>query len=215
MQIANLRTGAATGDGLNNLAGRVLTKAGGLDGGNENAAQKAPGLYDPSSRVSLSVEATLYLSRSRRSSGEQPALTTEEWNNKVTPSLAVREFKAFGKYGQIGDNKDYYRAYIDYYDSLRPEDQVSHRYSGTRAVALAELKAIEYSEQTGETSTTDAATLMDQLLNSAKPGVAPAPKTRSSELGSTGWDIAFSAAEGEDDFQRGPGSIEKLYAEVF
>lgn len=211
MQIANMRTGAATGDGLNNLAGRVLTKAGGLDGGNENAAQRAPGLYDPSSRVSLSVEATLYLSRSRKLSEKHPALTAEEWNNTVTPELAVREFKAFGKFSQIGDNKDYYRAYIEYYDGLRPEDQSSHRYFGTREAAVAELKAIEYSEQTGDAPGPSAAKRMDALLNAAKSGVASAPETPAFQGGAPVW----SAAEAEDDFAGSPGSIHKLYAEIF
>lgn len=215
MQIANMRTGAATGDGLNNLAGRVLTKAGGLDGGNENAAQRAPGLYDPSSRVSLSVEATLYLSRSRKLSEKHPALTAEEWNNQMTPALASREFKAFGKFSQIGDNKDYYRAYIEYYDGLRPEDQASHRYSGTREAAVAELKAIEYSEQTGDAPGPNAAELMEGLLNAAKPGVTTGQKTRAAENTDRAWDSPPAISALDDDFTGGPGNIQKLYAEIF
>ena len=77
MQIANRLTAAASGDGLNNLAGRNAgqTNSAGKD---EQAAQAlAATFFDPTPRISLSADALLYLGQTKKGYDGQPALPTE------------------------------------------------------------------------------------------------------------------------------------------
>ncbi len=50
-----------------------------------------------------------------------------------------RELEAFGKYAKQSppDIKQYYENYIEYLDSLSPEEQQSERYNGQRAIAVS------------------------------------------------------------------------------
>jgi hypothetical protein len=59
---------------------------------------------------------------------------------EASRALEAREKAAFGMYragGPLYDPIKYIRAYIEYYDSLSPEGQMSDRYRGTREQAVA------------------------------------------------------------------------------
>ncbi|MDO9415354.1 biotin biosynthesis protein BioC [Pararhizobium sp.] len=203
MQVVNIKTGAATGDGLNTLVGRPVVKSGPAAQATD-AVARASGLYDPSARISLSVDAMLFLSKSKKAQEKQPALTNDEWNNNtVTAALAGREFNAFGKFAETGDSKAYYRAYIEYFDGLSYQDQNSRRYTGTREAAMAGLRSLEYSDSTD----TGEQPAFVPLFGSQKTGAAGAVRT--SVTGAD--DGSTTEAEPSD----GLSNIQKLYAEIF
>ncbi len=139
-----LNAAAAAGDGLGNLAGRSADQAGAADKGESGVAVPPTGFVDPTPRISLSADALLYLGRAKRTPEKLPPLTKDEWNNRLSPQLAAREHQAFGRLAETGDYRAYYRAFIDYYDGLRPEDQNSLRYFGTREAAVAGLRSLDY-----------------------------------------------------------------------
>ncbi|KQY40018.1 MULTISPECIES: hypothetical protein [Rhizobium/Agrobacterium group] len=218
MQIANRLTSAATGDGLNNLAGRA--GAPGASGNREDggAAVLPVGGYDPSSRVSLSAEALLFLGRTKRVQEKYPPLTRDEWSNQLSPQLAAREYQAFGKYSETGDHKAYYRAFIEYYDNLRPEDQNSLRYFGTRDAAIAGARSVAYNDESGIDGAAAFQTLVSVLLDTDKV---------QSELTSTqptagmvtgdmfGWDTGTISYEDVTQTRSPVSGIEKFYRENF
>ncbi len=218
MQIASRLTGAATGDSLSNLAGRAVAQ--GQSGGTEdrNAAAAYIGGYDPAGRVSLSAEALLFLSKTRRVQEKQPALTQDEWGNKLSPQLAAREYQAFGKYSETGDHKAYYRAFIEYYDTLRPEDQNSLRYFGTRDVALAGLRSQEYSDETGTDNEMPFQTLVSVLLDENKAD-SEVPQADVAVFGVSGdmfgWDTDTISYEDVSQVRAEISEIEKFYQENF
>lgn len=218
MQIASRLTGAATGDGLSNLAGRVAVQ--GQTGNHEdrNPQSSYIGGYDPAMRVSLSAEALLFLSKTRRVQEKQPSLTQDEWANKLSPQLAAREYQAFGKYSESGDHKAYYRAFIEYYDTLRPEDQNSLRYFGTRDVALAGLRSQEYSDETGTDSEVPFQTLVSVLLDENKADTET-PQDEVAVFGISGdmfgWDTGNISYEDVSQVRAEISEIEKFYQENF
>jgi hypothetical protein len=97
-----------------------------------------------------------------------PALTDDERNNLDTSALAEREYAAYGRYLETGDQKGYYRAYIEYFDSMPLQDQTSARYAGTRDAAVAGLRSFAYREKVVDVSEPDAVALFDVLLESDK-----------------------------------------------
>lgn len=174
MYVSNRIASSSTSDSLAYLA----TKAAGApveeaaDDG--PAAQLAGGSYDPSAHVSLSVEALLVLSGTREGAEERlPALTEDERNNVDTAALAEREYAAFGHYLDAGDSKNYYRAFIEYFDSMLPEDQRSARYAGARENAVAALRSIAYTEKvmdaTAEGAAADAVLEAERAARRATP----------------------------------------------
>jgi len=218
MQIESRLTGAATGDSLSNLAGRAVVQ--GPSAGREDKSTQSPyaGGYDPAMRVSLSAEALLFLSKTRRVPEKQPSLTQEEWSNKLSPQLAAREYQAFGKFGESGDHKAYYRAFIEYYDTLRLEDQNSLRYFGTRDVALAGLRSQEYSDETGTDSEMPFQTLVSVLLdeNKADTETAEAEVAVFGVSGDMfGWDTANISYEDVSQVRAEISEIERFYQETF
>ncbi|OLP59992.1 hypothetical protein BJF93_10445 [Xaviernesmea oryzae] len=175
--------------------------------------------FDPSSRVVLSAEAMLFLSygNKRTSTSEKyPPLTKDEWANKLSPQLAQREYQAFGRHSETGDYKAYYRGFIDYYDNLRPEDQNSLRYFGTRDAAVAGLRSMDYSDGMDSGSKVFT-TLVSALLDGEKPEMEIAQRTTTNMIAGDmfGWEApAFSYDDGSE--RRGPLSeIEKFYNEDF
>jgi hypothetical protein len=218
MQIANRLTSAGTGDGLSNLAGRAAAQ--GTSGNREegNAVSSLTGGYDPSSRVSLSAEALLFLGRTKRVQEKYPALTKDEWSNELSPQLAAREYQAFGKYSETGDHKAYYRAFIEYYDNLRPEDQNSLRYFGTRDAAIAGARSVEYSDESGSDSDATFQTLVSVLLDTDK---AQSELATSNGAGGMmtgdmfGWDTGTISYEDVSQTRGAVSEIEKFYQENF
>ncbi|KQY14530.1 hypothetical protein [Rhizobium sp. Root482] len=218
MQIGNRVNAAATGDGPGNLAGRnpvQAATAGREDGG--EAAMRTGG-YDPSSRVSLSAEALLFLGRAKRAPEKYPALTRDEWANKLSPQLAAREYQAFGKYSETGDHKAYYRAFISYYDNLRPEDQNSLRYFGTRDAAIAGARSVEYSDHAGIDSGSAFQTLVSVLLDENKAGTGSPVEQETAGMitgDMFGWDTGTISYEDVSQKRAGLSEIEKFYRETF
>ncbi|UDF29662.1 UNVERIFIED_ORG: hypothetical protein LHK14_19485 [Roseateles sp. XES5] len=147
MNVSNRIASGSTSDSLTYLA----TKAAGK-GAEENAeavstAHLAGGSSDPSLHVGLSVDALLVLSVAKEETAySQPALTEAERNNLDTSALEQREHAAYGHFLNEGDRKAYFRAYIEYFDSMPAQDQRSSRYAGTREPAVAALRAIAYNE---------------------------------------------------------------------
>ncbi|HTO32629.1 MAG TPA: biotin biosynthesis protein BioC [Pararhizobium sp.] len=218
MQIANRLTSTANGDGMGNLAGRAVaqvTSGGREDGG---ATPSFIGGYDPSSRVSLSAEALLFLSRTRKVQDKQPALTQDEWANKLSPQLAAREYQAFGKYSETGDYKAYYRAFIEYYDTLRPDDQNSLRYFGTRDAAIAGARSVEYNDESGIDGGVGFQTLVSVLLDTEK---TERDLTQGQDVGGMmtgdmfGWDTGTISYEDVTQTRGALSEIEKFYQESF
>ncbi|MGD9480980.1 biotin biosynthesis protein BioC [Shinella sp. G-2] len=158
MNVSNRIASGSTSDSLAYLA----TKAAGK-GAEENAeavstAHLAGGSSDPSLHVGLSVDALLVLSVAKEETAySQPALTEAERNNLDTSALEQREHAAYGHFLDEGDRKAYYRAYIEYFDSMPAQDQRSSRYAGTREPAIAALRAIAYNESALDMSAPDAA----------------------------------------------------------
>jgi hypothetical protein len=216
MQIANRLTSTATGDGMSNLAGRAVaqvTSSGREDGG---STPSFIGGYDPSSRVSLSAEALLFLSRTKKVQEKQPALTEDEWANKLSPQLAAREYQAFGKYGETGDHKAYYRAFIEYHDNLRPEDQNSLRYFGTRDAAIAGARSVEYNDESGIDSGSTFQTLVSVLLDTDKAQTDTTEDASGMITGDMfGWDTGTISYEDVSQSRGALSEIEKFYQESF
>ncbi len=169
MQVDGRTITNATGDGRGGLNGRQSqTASSTLSETAVSAAVAASAYLETSSRIQLSADALLYLSRTRRAAERQPSLTREEWSNVLTPELARREHQAFGRYSETGDYKAYYRSFIDYYDSLRSEDQNSLRYFGTREAAVAGLRSFEYSDESGSVVEPEFHRLVSVALDSEK-----------------------------------------------
>lgn len=158
MNVSSRIASGSTSDSLAYLA----TKAAGK-GAEENAevgstAHLSGGSSDPSLHVALSVDALLVLSVAKEEMAySQPALTEAERNNLDTTELERREHAAYGHFLEAGDRKAYYRAYIEYFDSMPAQDQRSSRYAGTREPAVAALRAIAYNESALDMSAPDAA----------------------------------------------------------
>ncbi|MCV3737737.1 biotin biosynthesis protein BioC [Rhizobium sp. TRM96647] len=166
MQISNRIAGTATQDSLANLAARAAGRT------SEDAVEATrpsaftAGNHDPSDRVSLSVEALLILSASRDTQS-LPALSEDERNNVVSQALEDREYKAFRHFREEGDMKSYYRAYIEYYDRLQPQDQSSPRYAGSRQIAVSALRSLAYAEKAMDDDTAgEAPAVIDTILAS-------------------------------------------------
>jgi len=218
MQIANRLTSAASGDGLNNLAGRAAAQ--GTSGNREDgsATVSLTGGYDPSSRVSLSAEALLFLGRTKRVQEKYPPLTKDEWSNKLSPQLAAREYQAFGKYSETGDHKAYYRAFIEYYDNLRPEDQNSLRYFGTRDAAITGSRSVAYSDESGIDGGSTFQTLVSVLLDTDKAQsdlTATQDATGMMTGDMFGWDTGTISYEDVSQTRGTLSEIEKFYQESF
>ncbi|WP_426238315.1 biotin biosynthesis protein BioC [Pararhizobium sp. DWP1-1-3] len=218
MQIANRLTSAAAGDGLNNLAGRAAAQ--GASGAREDGAAPAlpAGGYDPSSRVSLSAEALLFLGRTKRVQEKYPPLTKDEWSNTLSPQLAAREYQAFGKYGETGDHKAYYRAFIEYYDNLRPEDQNSLRYFGTRDAAIAGARSVAYSDESGIACGSTFQTLVSVLLDADKvQSELTGPRDSGGMITGDmfGWDTGTISYEDVTQTRSLVSGIEQFYRENF
>lgn len=215
MQIAGRLSSAAGGDGLGGRAGRA--ESSGISGQNETVA--APSAlksgYDPSSRVSLSAEALLFLSRTKRTSEKYPPLTRDEWSNTLSPQLAVREYQAFGKYSESGDYQAYYRAFINYYDALRPEDQNSLRYFGTREAAVAGLRSLDYDDAADPQ--TGFQTLVSVLLDKEKDAAVASEQMQESLVAGDmfGWDTAGISYEDVSESRAELSEIDRLYQESF
>jgi hypothetical protein len=177
-----------------------------------------PGSYDPSSRVSLSAETLLFLSRTKRAQEKYPPLTRDEWNNTLSPQLAAREYQAFGKFSETGDHKAYYRAFINYYDNLRPDDQDSLRYFGTRDAAVAGLRSMEYDDASGVETSAGFQTLVDVLLDGDKPVLSDTGE-RAPGLMVTGdmfgWDSQGVSYEDVAESPAKHSEIERFYRETF
>lgn len=215
MQIANRLTTAATGDGLSNLAGRSAGQVG--TAGKEDASTQAAqaGFFDPTPRISLSVDALLYLSRTRKTSEKAPPLTADEWNNRLSPQLAAREHQAFGKFADSGDYRAYYRAFVEYYDSLRPEDQNSLRYFGTREAAVAGLRSLEYDAESGLDGDANFKRIVSVFLDEDKTMSSPtALDSAPAEEPFFGWDVSNISYESEAPESRSLSEIERLYSEL-
>lgn len=158
MHVSTRIASSSTSDSLAYLATRAAGKV--AEEGTEtgSTAQLAGGSYDPSAHVGLSVDALLVLSVAKEESTySQPALTEAERRNLDTAALEKREYAAFGHFIEEGDRKAYYRSYIEYFDSMPPEDQRSARYAGTREPAVAALRAIAYNESALDMTAPDAA----------------------------------------------------------
>lgn len=218
MQIANRLTSATAGDGMNNLAGRAAVQGASGNREDSNASLSPTGGYDPSSRVSLSAEALLFLGRTKRVQEKYPALTKDEWSNKLSPQLAAREYQAFGKYSETGDHKAYYRAFIEYYDNLRPEDQNSLRYFGTRDAAIAGARSVAYSDESGIDGGSGFQTLVSVLLDADKvqSELTVAQDTGGMITGDMfGWDTGTISYEDVSQTRGALSEIEKFYQESF
>lgn len=219
MQIANRLTAATAGDGLGNLGGRSAEQVGAASKGESDVPVSAASFVDPTPRISLSVDALLYLSRTKKAPERMPPLTRDEWSNRLSPQLAAREYQAFGKFAENGDYKAYYKAFIDYYDNLRPEDQNSPRYFATREAAVAGLRSLEYDAESGLEVEGNFERLVSVFLNedkttfSTRSAAAPA-----AERAFFAWDASnISYEDMSDDEATGPRSlseIERLYSEL-
>jgi hypothetical protein len=215
MQIANRLTTATAGDGLSNLSGRSAGQVGaaGKDDGSAQAAQA--GFFDPTPRISLSVDALLYLSRTKKAPEKLAALTADEWNNRLSPQLAAREYQAFGKFADTGDYKSYYRAFIEYYDSLHPEDQNSLRYFGTREAAVAGLRSLEYDAESGLDIDANFKRIVSVFLDEDKTAsTVVSTDLASAECPFFGWDASNISYEVEAPEPRSLSEIERLYSEL-
>lgn len=213
MQIANRLTAATSGDGLGNLAGRAAGQSAAA-GKDESAAQAMQAtFFDPTPRISLSADALLYLSQNRKSSDGQPALTRDEWNNRLSPQLALREYQAFGKFLETGDHRDYYKGFIEYYDGLRSEDQNSLRYFGTREAAVAGLRSLEYEQASGLEAETTFQTLVSVLLEEDKTALSEVPAVPAGRQ-IFAWDLTSISYEDEPTERRAVSEIERLYSEL-
>ncbi|WP_411036807.1 biotin biosynthesis protein BioC [Shinella sp. BYT-45] len=158
MYVSNRIASGSTSDNLAYLATRAAGNAAEEKAEAGSGAHLAGGSYDPSAHVGLSVDALLVLSVAREETGySQPALTEAERDNLDTRELERREYAAYGHFLEEGDRKAYYRAYIEYFDSMPPQDQRSARYAGTREAAVAALRAIAYNESALDMSAPDAA----------------------------------------------------------
>lgn len=64
-------------------------------------------------------------------------LTTEQ-RSELANKISQREHEAFGKYAKQSppDLEKYYENYVEYLDSLSPEERNSDRYKGQRALAI-------------------------------------------------------------------------------
>nr|AAB88076.1 biotin transport regulator [Sinorhizobium meliloti] len=150
MQIENrLNAAAASGDGLGNLAGRSADPTGAADKGESGVPVPPTGFVDPTPRISLSADALLYLGRAKRTPEKLPPLTKDEWNNRLSPQLAAREHQAFGRLAETGDYRAYYRAFIDYYDGLRPEGSEQPALFRDARTAVAGLRSLDYDADSG------------------------------------------------------------------
>ncbi len=158
MYVSNRIASGSTNDSLAYLATKAAGKAVEENAEAGSTAHLAGGSSDPSAHVGLSVDALLVLSVAREEMAySQPALTEAERNNLDTAALEKREHDAYGHFLDAGDRKGYYRAYIEYFDSMPPQDQRSARYAGTRELAIAALRAIAYNESALDMSAPDAA----------------------------------------------------------
>lgn len=158
MYVSNRIASSSTSDSLAYLATRAAGKAVEEAADADTAAHLAGGSSDPSAHVSLSVEALLVLSGVREEeTAALPALSDAERNNRDTEALERREYDAFRHYLDQGDEKNYYRAYIEYFDSMPPQDQRSPRYAGTRENAVAALRTIAYNERVADMAAPEAA----------------------------------------------------------
>lgn len=158
MQVSNRIASSSTSDSLAYLATKAAGRAVEESAEAVSTASLAGGSYDPSAHVGLSVDALLVLSVAREEpASNQPALTEAERNNLDTADLERREYDAFGHFLSDGDRKAYYRAYIEYFDSMPMQDQRSSRYAGTREPAVAALRAIAYNESALDMTAPDAA----------------------------------------------------------
>ncbi|ASQ04167.1 biotin biosynthesis protein BioC [Sinorhizobium meliloti WSM1022] len=216
MQIENrLNAAAAAGDGLGNLAGRSADQAGAADKGESGVAVPPTGFVDPTPRISLSADALLYLGRAKRTPEKLPPLTKDEWNNRLSPQLAAREHQAFGRLAETGDYRAYYRAFIDYYDGLRPEDQNSLRYFGTREAAVAGLRSLDYDADSGLDIDAEFENLVSVFLEEDKIAPSPATITMSpAERAFFAWDASNISYEVDAPEPRPMTEIERLYSEL-
>ncbi|MQX22210.1 hypothetical protein [Sinorhizobium meliloti] len=217
MEIENrLNAAAAAGDGLGNLAGRSADQAGAADKGESGVAVPPTGFVDPTPRISLSADALLYLGRAKRTPEKLPPLTKDEWNNRLSPQLAAREHQAFGRLAETGDYRAaYYRAFIDYYDGLRPEDQNSLRYFGTREAAVAGLRSLDYDADSGLDIDAKFENLVSVFLEEDK--IAPSPTTTTMspvERAFFAWDASNISYEVDAPEPRPMTEIERLYSEL-
>ncbi|RMC68588.1 biotin biosynthesis protein BioC [Sinorhizobium meliloti] len=216
MEIENrLNAAAAAGDGLGNLAGRSADQAGAADKGESGVAVPPAGFVDPTPRISLSADALLYLGRAKRTPEKLPPLTKDEWNNRLSPQLAAREHQAFGRLAETGDYRAYYRAFIDYYDGLRPEDQNSLRYFGTREAAVAGLRSLDYDADSGLDMDAKFENLVSVFLEEDK--IAPSPTTTTMspvERAFFAWDASNISYEVDAPEPRPMTEIERLYSEL-
>ncbi len=216
MQIENrLNAAAASGDGLGNLAGRSADQAGAADKGEAGVLVPPAGFVDPTPRISLSADALLYLGRAKKTPEKLPPLTKDEWNNRLSPQLAAREHQAFGKLAETGDYRAYYRAFIDYYDGLRPEDQNSLRYFGTREAAVAGLRSLDYDADSGLDLDAKFENLVSVFLEEDKIAPSPASTTMSpGERAFFAWDASNISYEVDAPEPRPMTEIERLYSEL-
>lgn len=216
MHIENrLNAAAASGDGLGNLAGRSADQAGAADKGESGVAVPPTGFVDPTPRISLSADALLYLGRAKRTPEKLPPLTKDEWNNRLSPQLAAREHQAFGRLAETGDYRAYYRAFIDYYDGLRPEDQNSLRYFGTREAAVAGLRSLDYDADSGLDIDAEFENLVSVFLEEDKIAPSPASTTMSPvERAFFAWDASNISYEVDAPEPRPMTEIERLYSEL-
>jgi hypothetical protein len=158
MYVSNRVTSGSTSDSLAYLASKAAGKAVEENAEAGPTAHLAGGSYDPSAHVGLTVDALLVLSVAKEEmTSRQPVLTEGERNNLDTADLEKREYNAFGHFLEEGDRKGYYRAYIEYFDSMPMQDQRSARYAGTREPAVAALRAIAYNESALDMTAPDTA----------------------------------------------------------
>jgi hypothetical protein len=158
MYVSNRIASSSTSDSLAYLATKAAGKAVEENADAASGAHLAGGSYDPSAHVGLSVDALLVLSVAKEElSHIQPALTEAERNNLDTAELERREHAAYGHFLDKDDRKGYFRAYIEYFDSMPAQDQRSARYAGTREPAVAALQAIAYNESALDMTAPDAA----------------------------------------------------------
>ncbi|MCR6501818.1 hypothetical protein MUO32_22535 [Shinella sp. CPCC 101442] len=158
MYVSNRIASSSTNDSLAYLATKAAGKAVEENAEAASTAHLAGGSYDPSAHVGLSVDALLVLSVAKEETAySQPSLTEAERNNLDTSELEKREYAAYGHFLDQGDRKGYYRAYIEYFDSMPAEDQRGDRYAGTREPAVSALRAIAYNESALDMAAPDAA----------------------------------------------------------
>lgn len=170
MQVSTRIISSSTSDSLAYLASKAAGKTVEENAEAGSTAHLSGGSYDPSAHVGLSVDALLVLSVAKEELVySQPALTEAERNNLDTTDLVKREHAAFGHFLEEGDGKSYYRAYIEYFDSMPVGDQRNARYAGTREPAVAALRAIAYNESALDMTAPDAA-LENAIANGERTG---------------------------------------------